>query len=173
MVQWLRLWTSAGSVGLIPDQGTKIPHAVQCSQKKKKKKAKTKVNKNTCAHFLLKWQEAAGHVLSLEPEDPVSLSALLHTGQVLTLVVSLCKDGVCLWLAVCLCVGKGDSAILNCLWDLEDRMLHDCYLVKAATKLNNNIHSKKYTHLPALPIMCVLFPLDENSEVNMASVSFF
>ena len=82
-------------MGSIPDQGTKMSHVVQCSQKKKKK-AKKKVNKDICAHFLLKWQEAVGHVLSLEPEDPVSLSALRHTGRVLTPVVSLCKDGVCL-----------------------------------------------------------------------------
>jgi len=47
------------------------------------------------------------------------------------------------------------------------------HLVKAATKLNNNIDSKKCTHLPALPIICVLFPLEEDSGVNMASVSFF
>ena len=46
------------------------------------------------------------------------------------------------------------------------------HVVKAATKLNN-IDSKKYTHLPALPIICVLLPLEEDSGVNMASVSFF
>ena len=75
-----------------------------CGAAEKKKKAKKKVNKDICVHFLLKWQEAAGHVLSLGPEDPVSLSALCptgqvltrHTGEVLTPVVSLCKDGVCL-----------------------------------------------------------------------------
>ena len=34
-VQWLRLHTlSAGGTGLMPGWGTKIPHAVQCSQKK-------------------------------------------------------------------------------------------------------------------------------------------
>ena len=38
VVQWLRLCTSnAGGAGLIPGQGTKIPHAVVCSKKKKKK----------------------------------------------------------------------------------------------------------------------------------------
>ena len=37
-VQWLRLHAStAGFTGLIPDQGSKIPHAMQCGQKKKKK----------------------------------------------------------------------------------------------------------------------------------------
>ena len=37
LVKWLRLHTSnAGSVGLIPGQGTKILDAVQCSQKVKK-----------------------------------------------------------------------------------------------------------------------------------------
>ena len=37
--QWLRLHTStAGGTGLIPGQGTKVPHGVQCSPKKKKKK---------------------------------------------------------------------------------------------------------------------------------------
>jgi len=30
--------SSAGGVGSIPGQGTKIPHASQCGQKKKKKK---------------------------------------------------------------------------------------------------------------------------------------
>ena len=41
MVQWLRLCTSsAGGAGLIPGQGTKIPHAVGCSKKKKKKNKK-------------------------------------------------------------------------------------------------------------------------------------
>ena len=35
--QWLRLSASnAGGLGLIPSQGTKIPHAPWCSQKKKK-----------------------------------------------------------------------------------------------------------------------------------------
>ena len=38
MVQWLRLYAStAGGVGLVPGQGTKIPYAMQLSQKKKKK----------------------------------------------------------------------------------------------------------------------------------------
>ena len=37
MVQWLGLRAStAGGVGLISDQGTKIPHAMQRGQKKKK-----------------------------------------------------------------------------------------------------------------------------------------
>ena len=36
-VQWLRLCTStAGGTGSIPGQGTKIPHAMQCNQKKEK-----------------------------------------------------------------------------------------------------------------------------------------
>ena len=35
-VQWLRLPAStAGSTGLIPGRGTKIPHMLQCGQKKK------------------------------------------------------------------------------------------------------------------------------------------
>ena len=34
-VQWLRLWAlTAGGMGLIPGWGTKIPHAMWCSQKK-------------------------------------------------------------------------------------------------------------------------------------------
>ena len=38
MVQWLRLCTSiAGGTGSIPGQGTKIPYAVQRSQKKPKR----------------------------------------------------------------------------------------------------------------------------------------
>ena len=37
VVQWLRICAStAGGMGLIPDLGSKIPHALQCSQKKKK-----------------------------------------------------------------------------------------------------------------------------------------
>ena len=40
VAQWLRLCASnARGVGLIPGQGTKIPHAIQCGQKKKKNKA--------------------------------------------------------------------------------------------------------------------------------------
>ena len=35
-VKWLRLWASTtGGTGSIPGQGTKIPHAMWCSQKKK------------------------------------------------------------------------------------------------------------------------------------------
>ena len=42
VVQWLRLRNSnAGGTGLIPDRGTMIPHAAQCSQKLKKKKNRT------------------------------------------------------------------------------------------------------------------------------------
>ena len=38
MVQWLRLWaSSAGGVGLIPGQGTKIPHALCALQNKQTK----------------------------------------------------------------------------------------------------------------------------------------
>ena len=37
MVQWLILYTStAGGMGLIPDQGTKIPHVMWRGQKRKK-----------------------------------------------------------------------------------------------------------------------------------------
>ena len=37
MVQWLRFSAStAGGTSSIPGRGTKIPHAAQCSQKKKK-----------------------------------------------------------------------------------------------------------------------------------------
>ena len=33
VIQWLRLYAStAGGMGLIPGWGTKIPHAMQCSQ---------------------------------------------------------------------------------------------------------------------------------------------
>ena len=35
----VKIWTSnARGVGSIPDQGTKIPHAAWCGQKKKKRK---------------------------------------------------------------------------------------------------------------------------------------
>ena len=40
LVQWLRLCSSnVGGSGSIPGWATKIPHAVQCNQKKKKKEA--------------------------------------------------------------------------------------------------------------------------------------
>ena len=40
-VQWLRLCAStAGSTGLIPGWGTKIPHAARCGQKKRKQETK-------------------------------------------------------------------------------------------------------------------------------------
>ena len=36
-VQWLRLRASnAGEAGPVPDQGTRIPHAMRCGKKKKK-----------------------------------------------------------------------------------------------------------------------------------------
>ena len=39
VVQWLEFHPSTtGSMGLIPSWGTKIPQAMQCSQKKKRKK---------------------------------------------------------------------------------------------------------------------------------------
>ena len=42
VVQWLRLCTpSAGGMGSIPGQRTKIPHAMQHSQKKKKSEGKS------------------------------------------------------------------------------------------------------------------------------------
>ena len=37
-IQWLRLWTStSGATGLIPGQGTKILHAMQCGKKERQK----------------------------------------------------------------------------------------------------------------------------------------
>ena len=49
MVQWLRLRTSnARGTGLIPGQGTKIPHAVWCGQKYIYKK-KLKIEKQLAA----------------------------------------------------------------------------------------------------------------------------
>ena len=37
VVQWLRFHASnAGGMGLIPDWGTKIPHAMQCAQQLQK-----------------------------------------------------------------------------------------------------------------------------------------
>ena len=51
-VQWLRLHAStAGFTGLIPDQGSKIPHAMQCGQKKKKKDKKIQ-KKVDCSHSI-------------------------------------------------------------------------------------------------------------------------
>ena len=45
MVQWLRLHASdAGDVGLIPGQGTKIPHAMGRGQKEKKIRVPSKQN---------------------------------------------------------------------------------------------------------------------------------
>ena len=44
VVQWLRLCaSSAGSMGSIPGQGTKIPHAMWRGKKKEKGKKKTSV----------------------------------------------------------------------------------------------------------------------------------
>jgi len=41
VVQWLRLYTSAaGGMDSIPDLGTKIPHAMLCSQKEEREKRK-------------------------------------------------------------------------------------------------------------------------------------
>ena len=52
VVQWLRLCVSnARGVGLIPGQGTKIPHAIQCGQKKKKKKYKALRGNNSILDF--------------------------------------------------------------------------------------------------------------------------
>jgi len=46
-VQWLRLWAStAGGEGSISGQGTKIPYATWCVQKKKKNQ-NSKYNNNT------------------------------------------------------------------------------------------------------------------------------
>ena len=40
-VQWLRFCASnAGGMGLIPGQGTEVPHAAECGQKLKKKRKK-------------------------------------------------------------------------------------------------------------------------------------
>ena len=45
VVQWLRLHAStARDVGSIPGWGTKIPHAMWCSQKVKKKKKKEEMD---------------------------------------------------------------------------------------------------------------------------------
>ena len=39
MVQWLRVCASnAGAAGLIPGQGTKIPHVEECGQIERKKR---------------------------------------------------------------------------------------------------------------------------------------
>ena len=49
MAQCLKLHVStAGGMGLIPGEGTKILHATHCSQKKKKKKIKLKGGGATC-----------------------------------------------------------------------------------------------------------------------------
>ena len=50
-VQWLRLWTStAGSMGSIPCQGTKILQAMWRGQKKKKRKKKPKIKTDWCVN---------------------------------------------------------------------------------------------------------------------------
>ena len=57
-VQWLGLHaSSAGGMGLIPGWGTKISHAVWCSQKKKKKK------KEARGKYL--WRTVSGTVMYL------------------------------------------------------------------------------------------------------------
>ena len=53
MVQWLRFPDSnTEGTGLIPDQETKTPHAVQSSQKKKKKSTWDKI-----WQALLEWMQ--------------------------------------------------------------------------------------------------------------------
>ena len=51
-VQWLRLYApNAGGTDLIPGQKTKIPHAMQCNQKKEKgekRKQQKKGDKGSC-----------------------------------------------------------------------------------------------------------------------------
>ena len=47
-VQWLTSPSSAGGTGLIPGQGTKIPHAPPPKKKKKKKLKKKKKKKQKC-----------------------------------------------------------------------------------------------------------------------------
>ena len=50
VAQWLRFCASTiGGVGLIPGQGTKIPHATWCGQKKKEKR-KENVHTHTYTH---------------------------------------------------------------------------------------------------------------------------
>ena len=45
LAYWLKLCAAnAGGTGSIPGQGTKIPHALQCSQKIEKKKRKKETN---------------------------------------------------------------------------------------------------------------------------------
>ena len=45
MVQWLGLLDSTeGDTGSIPGQGTKIPHATQCGQKRKFKKKRKELS---------------------------------------------------------------------------------------------------------------------------------
>ena len=54
-VQWLRLCTShAVGVGLIPGQGTRVPHAEWYYQKKKKKKSRMKVSREGGNEDILK-----------------------------------------------------------------------------------------------------------------------
>ena len=61
VVQWLRLLAStAGDTGSIPGPGTKIPYAMQCSQKKKKKRPFLKHWKKNVKRVELKrshWKE--------------------------------------------------------------------------------------------------------------------
>ena len=48
VVQWLRLYPpNAGVAGSIPHQGTKIPHATRCSQKKKWAKKFLRISAST------------------------------------------------------------------------------------------------------------------------------
>ena len=60
-VQWLGLHAStAGGMGLIPRQGTKIPQATWCGQKKKKKKKTNKMAKGL-EQILCKRRHRDGH----------------------------------------------------------------------------------------------------------------
>ena len=70
VVQWLKLCTSLplqGGMYLSPGQRTKIPHAIQCTQKKTKKKTtKKRKDVNKLEHVQRKkWQdpETAGRLI--------------------------------------------------------------------------------------------------------------
>ena len=70
---WLHLplWGCVGGVGSTPGGGTKIPHAVVCSQRKKQWQVKTPCT--TYIHYVCVWSVVQ---LCLIPWDPVDCSLL-------------------------------------------------------------------------------------------------
>ena len=80
MVQWLSCRaSSARGAGLIPGQGTKIPHALQRGQKKKKN-----TKERTTSHSLFPYLQHL-HSPVMQPVWPGMVWLMVADGHVLTL----------------------------------------------------------------------------------------